>query len=364
MATVPPADRSVNEKPVPARRFNPWRLFTGIFLPECICRYRGLSAGAKIVLGRLFRFAGKDGKAFPSRSTIGRECGMEWRQAARYLAELEYEGFVEVDRADLHYRKDGSGGTPTYYFLRHPCFDSPPPMSDVTRVPMSHLVGVRGTKCDTLRESSSKRVKLRESVRPAGSGKIPKNSGKLEPKPARSQKNQAEKPKTKKPDDDETPKGTAWEQLRGMAPGLSAVDERWLKDNMGIRGITAEQLLKLAKENPPEGFTNRGPVAGLKWLVKWYHSKTQSAEEREAELQTLRPLVYPEPPKFSPSCTVCKDGVLEDGFCSCKAGELRRQIAERFPERKEMGSAALPTPAETAATAACFDTLDAVGGGD
>ena len=49
-------------KEVPPRvvgqAFNPYKFFTGIFIPEQICRYKGLSTGAKLIYGRLCRYAG------------------------------------------------------------------------------------------------------------------------------------------------------------------------------------------------------------------------------------------------------------------------------------------------------------------
>ena len=56
--------------------FNPFKRFTGTFIPEDICRYRGLSPNAKLVYGRLCRFAGEHGKAYPSVATLGAESGM------------------------------------------------------------------------------------------------------------------------------------------------------------------------------------------------------------------------------------------------------------------------------------------------
>jgi hypothetical protein len=41
--------------------FNPFGLFNGIFIPEALVRARGISLGAKIIFGRLARYAGEDG---------------------------------------------------------------------------------------------------------------------------------------------------------------------------------------------------------------------------------------------------------------------------------------------------------------
>ena len=69
--------------------FNPFGLFTGIFIPEALVRCKEVSAGAKLTYGRLARYAGQDGKCFPAVATLASEIGVCVRQAQNYLAELE-----------------------------------------------------------------------------------------------------------------------------------------------------------------------------------------------------------------------------------------------------------------------------------
>jgi Helix-turn-helix domain len=69
--------------------FNPFRLFTGIFIPEALARTNLVSPGAKMAYGRLARYAGQDGKCFPAVGTLAQEIGVGERQAQKYLAELE-----------------------------------------------------------------------------------------------------------------------------------------------------------------------------------------------------------------------------------------------------------------------------------
>jgi Helix-turn-helix domain len=73
----------------PGEAFNPYRMFTGLFIPEGLARSSSISAGAKIAWGRLARYAGEDGLCFPTVNTLGREIGVGERQAQKYLAELE-----------------------------------------------------------------------------------------------------------------------------------------------------------------------------------------------------------------------------------------------------------------------------------
>jgi hypothetical protein len=124
-------------------RFNPYRRFPGILIPEPLCQYRGISPGAKLVYGRLCRYAGEKGTVFPSAARLAEEVGMSARQAREYVQELERGKFIEVDRENKHYRKDGGGGTNTYYFLWHKAFEgdrgvprnSPPPRQSTARAP-------------------------------------------------------------------------------------------------------------------------------------------------------------------------------------------------------------------------------------
>jgi hypothetical protein len=104
-------------------RFNPFKRFPGIHVPEPVCTYRGLSPGAKLVYGRLCRYAGSAGNVYPAMPTLAQEVGLCERQVRSYVRELERAKFIEIDRNNKHYRKDGSGGTNTLYFLWHTAFE-------------------------------------------------------------------------------------------------------------------------------------------------------------------------------------------------------------------------------------------------
>ena len=68
--------------------FNPYRLFTGICIPEALVRSQQISAGAKLAYGRLARYAGQNGLCHPCMHTLGCEIGVGERQTQKYLAEL------------------------------------------------------------------------------------------------------------------------------------------------------------------------------------------------------------------------------------------------------------------------------------
>src|SRR5689334_9247902 len=102
--------------------FNPYKRFPGALIPEPICRYRGVSPGAKLIYGRLCRYAGENGEAFPGMQRLAEETGFGETQARGYVKELERERFIAVDRTNRHYRPDGSGGSNNYAFLWHVAF--------------------------------------------------------------------------------------------------------------------------------------------------------------------------------------------------------------------------------------------------
>jgi hypothetical protein len=152
--------------------FNPYKRFNGAFIPEAICKYKGVSPGAKLVYGRLCRYAGEDGATYPAIPTLAAETGMSETQARRYIRELEAKRFIEVDRENRHYRKDGSGGSNGYTFLWHAAFTgdrgeqrkSPPPLRKTEGVPLRKTAPLTPAVNRTQRESVFSRESVEESV--------------------------------------------------------------------------------------------------------------------------------------------------------------------------------------------------------
>jgi len=73
----------------PGEPFSPYRMFTGLFIPEGLARCSSISARAKIAWGQLARYAGEDGRCYPTVKTLGCEIGVGPRQAQKYISELE-----------------------------------------------------------------------------------------------------------------------------------------------------------------------------------------------------------------------------------------------------------------------------------
>ena len=74
---------------------------------------------AKLVWGRLARFAGQDGRCFPAVETIAAEVGIGKRQAQKYMAELER---VKLIRRIARF-KDGGQESNAFEFLWHRIFE-------------------------------------------------------------------------------------------------------------------------------------------------------------------------------------------------------------------------------------------------
>lgn len=107
--------------------FNPYRKTCGLYTPDVLRRQRWVrdrdgkqrrvTPGQKELYERLVRFAGTNGRCFPSEDTLGRELGKSERQVRRDLVALESFGLMRWGRRDR--RKSNS-----YEFLWHEVFEA------------------------------------------------------------------------------------------------------------------------------------------------------------------------------------------------------------------------------------------------
>jgi Helix-turn-helix domain len=135
-------------------RFNPYRLFYGTFIPEGVSRYRAISMGAKMVYGRLCRYAGEGGNAHPSIEALAFEVGLGETQAREYLRELERARFITSEtRTD----DEGRQTSNQYFFLWHEAFEGS--LGEARKKPGA---GVRKTEPPTPRISEPWRVRKTE----------------------------------------------------------------------------------------------------------------------------------------------------------------------------------------------------------
>ena len=94
----------------PGERVNIHKLLNGIWIPEAMLKYRDISPGAKLCYGRLCRYSGKNGEAYPSYKELASELGVKERMAKNYIKELKDVGLIEVVRTKT---------TNHYYTLWH-----------------------------------------------------------------------------------------------------------------------------------------------------------------------------------------------------------------------------------------------------
>jgi hypothetical protein len=140
------------------RCINPYRLFQGAVIPNCILRYPGLTPTEKITLARLFQYAGADGSCFPKQTTWAKECGLDVRRLKRVAAALERKGFIKRERPSgmekvLH-------KTTRYFFPRHPAYEANNvPSQGDTLTPSQGDAVTPSLSKDTERESKEKEEK-------------------------------------------------------------------------------------------------------------------------------------------------------------------------------------------------------------
>lgn len=114
------SDDEEPERPRVGERFRPYKRFRNLLIPEAMARNRGLPPGAKLVYGRLCRYAGEDGRCFPSVASLAEEVGLGPRQVQNHLALLRREGFL---LAEERFKETRGQTSNSYVFLWHRTFD-------------------------------------------------------------------------------------------------------------------------------------------------------------------------------------------------------------------------------------------------
>src|SRR6185312_11230708 len=102
----------------PGDVFNPWFGECGFYPGDIVCKQssKTLSQGQKLLYTRLVRYAGRDGRCFPSQERLATDLGISERQVRKDL--IRIEAFRLIDRQ----AREGRRGD-TYTFLWHPMFD-------------------------------------------------------------------------------------------------------------------------------------------------------------------------------------------------------------------------------------------------
>lgn len=103
--------------------FNPFKVFTGIFIPNVMVKSNLILSSSKLIYGRLCQYAGEKGFAFPKIETLAEEVALSKSQVIRCLEELETNKFIKIIKPignDKYNHK-----TNNYVFLWHSIFETP-----------------------------------------------------------------------------------------------------------------------------------------------------------------------------------------------------------------------------------------------
>jgi hypothetical protein len=85
-------------RPKVGEPFSPYYQFHVLPMPDSLLQSRDLPAGAKLVYGRLCRYAGKNTYCWPTPATLAAEVGLGERQVQKHLDLLERTGYIRRKR--------------------------------------------------------------------------------------------------------------------------------------------------------------------------------------------------------------------------------------------------------------------------
>jgi len=294
------------------QRFNPFRLFAGIFIPEAICKYRGVSLGAKLVYGRLCRYAGEDGEAYPALATLGRELGIGGKQARRYVRELERYQFIQANPEP--------GRRSHYFFKWHQAFCNGE--VGTSRKPPLPKMGA---------EENHHQENQKKSQGSSSSSSLGGFGGKG--------KTTSAKPKNKnlpqKADDENrrTPLENPEMEFRTRIAerhGTMVDADTLLKDvKIELDNVPLIEFLAADLKATTAPASLRNPHGHYRKLARKVGRRKEAAvlESLTTTMQQGQDfLKRGAPASFKPACT-CNDGKLPGGeYCTCKTGNLRQEL--------------------------------------
>lgn len=104
------------------KTFNPFQIFVGSFIPNCLLRSPILTPVEKLLWARLAQFAGQDGECYPKQETIATELAISVDRVGRLLANLEEKSFIlKINPTGVDRLKHLNN---RYKFLWHPIFET------------------------------------------------------------------------------------------------------------------------------------------------------------------------------------------------------------------------------------------------
>lgn len=104
------------------QQFNPYHMFVGSFIPNCIMKSKELTHADKLVWARLAQYAGKDGECYPKQAQIAEEVGASIstvKLSIKNLVDLELIEVIKPEGKDkLNHVHD------KYIFIWNPLYES------------------------------------------------------------------------------------------------------------------------------------------------------------------------------------------------------------------------------------------------
>jgi hypothetical protein len=334
--------------------FNPYRKFPiGVWIPEGLLRYRGLSAEAKLVYGQLLRHAGENGKCFPTKRFLSTILGVDERTIQRYISELadNHHGYPFIQRRQL---RPGVSAN-DYDFVYHPLLLgetklSPPRESELSTEGRQHCL-----REESNRKSSSEREKntspnRKDSPVVAHPHVLPKTGESANQKRTIATHQQA--PSVSNGiDDDETAVPAREPHQNPETEFLLRLRERHAKADSTyileeVKKALSTNGLSMTEYVSEDERRTTNPKA-LKNIPGYYVGlvKTMIADQRRATLQRLfsghKVLAMPKEAAAIEKCPECGSakgrGLKINGsaitFCACATEEFRREHETKENER-------------------------------
>jgi hypothetical protein len=76
--------------------FNPYKVFNGVFIPNCIVEATDIPPSAKLLYGLLSSYAGQNGKCYPPQSELAEKLNLKEDTIKRILYLLSDTGYIKI----------------------------------------------------------------------------------------------------------------------------------------------------------------------------------------------------------------------------------------------------------------------------
>ncbi len=96
------------------KRFNPYKRYNGIYIPDGVYDHPTLKPTSKLVYARLLRYAGKEGFAYPKQETLAKQLKVSLATIKNNIKQLIAEKFIVAEKGNPLTHQPN-----TYYFLEH-----------------------------------------------------------------------------------------------------------------------------------------------------------------------------------------------------------------------------------------------------